>query len=272
MFESGIQPSIPSKLDSKIVSETGEIDVPILEVDFQKILGSSRVLMIGERHKNVTAREHLLGWVNRLKALGITHYGIEANNKNPDVMRRLNNREPVDLLDIDVGPADYSKRFEYELLMKTMSDAGICVVPLCDLRNDRVNYDRIKGEEGTADEIKTILDSDPSNRMVVLIGFDHAAKHGDLSSGGPPNPSAATRLVDQGIPTTSVRYFGGFGGDSYSGTLADIIRRNNLSDEVFMIETASCPEVFGEDARNFDFFIHVPNKFPSEYEFDIHKR
>lgn len=68
-----------------------------------------RVLLLAENHVDHSIRHHLVQHARNLKAAGITHYAIEANEAGNVVFERLNRGEAVDLSKVDVGPggADY---------------------------------------------------------------------------------------------------------------------------------------------------------------------
>ncbi|WP_190823640.1 TraB/GumN family protein [Saccharopolyspora pogona] len=95
-------------------------------IDYGKLFGDARVLMLGEDHRDRAIRRHLVGYVQRLKDIGVTHYAVEAP-ANP-AFQELNAGRDVSLSGVDVGPAVSGGG--YEEVVRAVSRAGIEVVPV----------------------------------------------------------------------------------------------------------------------------------------------
>src|SRR6185437_11169539 len=114
-------------------SAVKEIQAKHEPVNYRRILGDARALLLGENHLNsVAISKHLIEHIQGLKEARITHYAIEAPAEGNNILERLYNREEVDLSQTNLGPGFHEER---ERVVREMAKQGIRVVAV-DLNKD----------------------------------------------------------------------------------------------------------------------------------------
>lgn len=228
-----------------------EIEVQAQSVDYSRLLGDSRVLMLGESHDNSAIRLHIAQYAANLKRAGITHYGIEAP-PNP-LFDELNNGSSADLSSIPLGPWPHA--FGYETAVSAVLAEGIKVVPIdIELSPTPSAEER---ETYIAGAIAAVLDSDPAAKIAVLIGRCHIDKRERKYE---PKAWAARKLTDMGIDVVSAPIIGGSSGIPRG--FLEASRVAGLSQEEFMLDLRPYQDqkgvVFGTGAV--DHVVHLPQE------------
>lgn len=211
---------------SKASKEIREKNEP---VNYSKIVGQNRVVFLGENHNNHAIREHVLRHAQEIKDSGITHYAIEADEASNEVLEKLNNGEPVDISNIDVGPG----RASYEQAIRAMVRAGIKVVAVDIDQSKRPSKEG--REQRLTDNLLNIL-QDPNAKVAVLIGAFHTSRN--YASEGVN--SLARRVSDLEIPSTNIRFTGG--SETIPRNLTEPISRVFLGNTEFMLDLAQYHE------------------------------
>lgn len=237
-----------------------EIKSSSVPVDYSKIVGNSRVLLLGEFHKNSPIRTHLSQHAADLKAAGVTHYGIEAP-QTEEVFDRLNRGENVDLSQVRVGP---TMADNYEEAVRAIAKTGIKIVPI-DASNDGLGTD--EREAQLTKNVMQILEQDRDSRVAVLIGAQHISKQG-LSGVS----SLRFRLDELDIPLTTVRFAGGI--ETIPTALLNAAASADQAQSEFMLDMSSYKDLdhvpFGKN--DYDWIIHLPSEQSREPSIEIHKQ
>lgn len=246
-------------------------------VNYSKIVGDNRLLILRDKHSNRRLKEHISLHASDLKAAGITHYAIEANVQGNRVFVRLNAGEDVYLGDVAVGPElPYRDvRKSYEEAIKAMAAVGIPVVAVDDQSQD----DPEERERRMAENLKSILEEDPDAKVAFLVGGLHGGKKDQVKG----VDTLAKRMVDAEIPTVDVVLTGGEPSDSgVKDVITHAAKNVGLDDEEFMLDMrpyahlAGIPTPFNADL---DYIIHVaqtplveedkPSIFPTSKKISI---
>lgn len=231
----------------KIVSEIKDKHQP---VDYTQIVDGRRVIFLGEDHHNHSIRYHLVQHAPDLKKAGITHYAIEASETGNTVFGKLNKDESVDLSQVDVGPG----RKDYEEAITALATLGIKVVAVDVDRSTRPSKE--EREARLTENINKLLQEDPNSKIAVLIGALHTSRY--YVSGGVP--SVGKRLMEAGVATVNVYFFGGE--KVTPKVLTDATGQAGLAYQEFMLNfrpyTISDNTPYGKGEA--DWVIHLPQQ------------
>lgn len=168
-------------------------------VDYAQMVANNRVLFLAENHSNHPIRDHVVQHARDIKAAGITHYAIEANEAGNAVFERLNKGEAVDLSKVDVGPG----RADYEAAIRAVAAQGIQVVAI-DI-DQKTKPSKEAREARITENINRLLEADPNAKVAVLIGGFHTTRH-YVSEGV---SSVGRRLMEAQVPAVNVHFVGG---------------------------------------------------------------
>lgn len=222
-------------------------------VNYAQMVADNRVLFLAENHSNHSIRHHLVQHARDIKAAGITHYAIEANEASNVVLEGLNRGEVVDLSKIDVGPG----RRDYEDAIRALAAQGIQVVAI-DI-DQKTKPNKEARESRLTENINRLLEADPNSKVAVLIGGFHTSRH-YVSEGV---PSVGRRLMEAQVPAVNVHFAGG----EVSAPL--ILTRGaseaGLASQEFMIDFRPYSSLerppFGKGEA--DYVVHLPQQAPS---------
>ncbi len=228
---------------------SAEIAAKATPVDYAEVLNESSVLMLGENHHNAPIRDHLAAHAAQLKAAGITHYAIEAPI-NP-AFDELNTSGQISLASVNLGPLSAQDK-SYERAVQAMVAQGIKVVPI-DI-DQGTQPTKEKRETFLTDRIKAILADNPTAKVAVLIGGNHAIKKKSEYSVS----STTTRLVDAGIKLVAVQYAGGE--DTSPTAFHEAVLGAGMGQSEFMMDLRPYQEtpgvVYGPGST--DYVVHLP--------------
>lgn len=197
-------------------------------IDYGQILGSNRLLYLGESHneEHSIVRQHLSERTKEIALAGITHYAIEASRLDTAVYEKLLENPDNDLLGVDVGPG--LDVVGYGKIIRAFAQKGVHIVPI-DVE-DMAGYSYQQREDVLEEELVNIYKANTSARVAVLIGSAHTYK-GRLKGefyflGG--------RTEMRGIPSTTVMF--AVNGNSFSKELSKAIEFAGVVQEQFMID------------------------------------
>ena len=219
-------------------------------VDYMQIVGDNRVLFLAENHRNYSIRYHLAHHARTLKAAGITHYAIEAQESGNEFFEKLNKGEPVDFSHVDIGPGGA----DYEEAIRVMAAQGIQVVAVdMDRRTKPTPEQR---EARITENIHRLLEADPNTKVALLIGAFHTSRY-TLTEG---MPHVGRRMMEARIPTVKVHFAGG---EAKGPTnLKDAVINAGLADHEFMLNFQHYANLkfvpFGKGEA--DWIIHLPQQ------------
>ncbi|MBI2338221.1 hypothetical protein HYU95_03465 [Candidatus Daviesbacteria bacterium] len=222
-------------------------------VDYAQMLADNRVLFLAENHGNHPIRHHLAQHARDIKAAGITHYAIEANEAGNAVFERLNRGEAVDLSKVDVGPG----RADYETAIRALAAQGIQVVAI-DI-DQKTKPSKEAREACLTENINRLLEVDSNSKVAVLIGGFHTTKY-YVSEGV---PSVGRRLMEELVPAVNVHFAGG---EAKGPTiLTGAVSKAGLAHLEFMIDFRPYANLsgvpFGKGGA--DWVVHLPQQVPS---------
>lgn len=221
-------------------------------IDYSQILGDARVLFLGEMHNNGAVRDHLALHAADLRAAGITHYAIEANEAGNEVLEQLSRDPHIDLSGIQVGPG--GDRQSYERTIRAMAAQGIKVVAV-DI-DQSAKPTREEREARMTANVEKILQENPENRVAYLVGGFHTSKRIGL----PEISMIGKRISDAGIKSRVVMFTGG--SDAIPMNLTNAAKGAGLSETEFALDlrpyansgSRHIPYGPGET----DFVVHLP--------------
>jgi hypothetical protein len=222
-----------------------------LPVNYSEVVADAKVVFLAdENHSDPSIRRHISEHARDLKAAGITHYAIEANEEGNRVLERLNRGEQVDLSQIDVGPG----RADYEEAIKALSAQGIKVVAI-DI-DQKTRPSKEEREARITENINSIIETNPDAKVAVLIGAFHTSRH-YVSEG---IPSVGRRLMEAQIPTVNMHFAGGV--DNVPKMLTGAVGKAGLSNQEFMLDFRHYADLksvpFGKGEA--DWVIHLPQQ------------
>jgi hypothetical protein len=179
------------------------------EKELDTIVSESRcrVLFVADIHTDHRIREALSYPVaQRLRAMGFTHYCIEAPGKVQPILDEIQPGKPV--VDIIVNPqigpkSDKDRSFADAVI--AMSGTGMRIVAIDDDRNysnEPISFE--EREETMYSRLSGVL-NEPNSRALVLVGLNHT---GQEAIAPPDVPSLASRVVENKIPALTVRFAG----------------------------------------------------------------
>lgn len=220
------------------------------DIDYEKMVGTSRVLFLGSNHLNLlVVAGHIAQYAREFKRLGITHYAIEAQPQTAGALEKLNKGEDVDLSDVELCPEQSWPSRAYEDAVRAFAREGITVVPV------DMDHARYRGapdrEKRIHKKIRDIIARDPDARIVFLTGAAHASK-GYLSEEG---GSVRVLLNNDNIATSSVFYAGGW--EIYPEAFTEAVHAAGLAEDDFMVhenETETNDPFFNGE---FDHIVHL---------------
>lgn len=219
-------------------------------VDYAQMVVDKRVLFLAENHFDHSIRHHLVQHAKNLKAAGITHYAIEANEAGNVVFERLNRGEAVDLSKVDVGPGGA----DYQAAISALVAQGIRVVAI-DI-DIQTKPSREVREARLTENIYRLLEADPNSKVAALIGSFHTRRHG-ISEGV---PSVGRRLMEAQVPTVNVLFVGGKFLEPTM--LTEPVREAGLANQEFMLDFRPYANLstvpFGKGEA--DWIVHLPQQ------------
>ena len=271
----------------KVETIAKEIKAKRQAVDYREIFKERQCIFLGDNHANSSIREHIGHNASNMKAAGVTHFAIEADDNGKPVFDKLCQGEQVDLSNVDVGPAEsaarlsklgemvraaasgsalssdtndaYAGRAGDEHVIRSVAKVGLHIVPI-----DMDQSTKPTGEERErhlSDGLLRIYQQYPDAKVAVLIGGFHTLKR--YKSEG--IETVAQRVANAGYKTASVQFAGGRSDSPMNMT--EGARNAGVANEEFIIDlnpyktSRSVPYGPGEA----DYVIHLaqirdPNK------------
>ncbi|MGW4330321.1 WXG100-like domain-containing protein [Nocardia sp. NPDC004573] len=218
-------------------------------VDWGELIRDNRILLLGEDHSNVAARQFLQEQAAALRAAGVTHYGIEAPHH--PAIDALNAGLRPDLTGVRFGPGWKT----YREVVEAMAAEGITIVPF-DVAHPASPHGsalRDVRESAMAKNITEVMAADPNAKMVVLVGRLHITRdpaEWAMTTGAYAHPLAA-RLEDAGLTSKTVGVWGG--NDPLSA-----VEQVRASGETFMADLPSRGDADGRPPRwEADAILHL---------------
>ncbi|MFR9774073.1 sigma factor [Nocardia sp. SC052] len=200
-------------------------------VNIARLAADAQIVLFGETHTNPAGRAFLEQQAAALRAVGVTHYGIEAP-PHP-VFDALNARKQVDLSGIRCGPGFGN----WAETVKAMAAAGITIVP----------FDVEKPSSPSGSPLRDVRESHmarvitetmrlPGAKMAILVGLDHLTRQQRMWSDvtGAYGISLAQRLTDAGFATTTVAIWGGQ--PDGPEVVDEVAHRLGLANETFLAD------------------------------------
>ena len=216
----------------------------VLPVNYSPVLGDNRLIFAADHHLNWNIREHILKYARSLKDAGITHFAIEIENTKQKLLDDLSEGRDVDISGSGLDP-------KYVEALREVAKHGIKLVAI-DVPHTFETILSENRENGLFDNTKSILSSNTSNKVFVLIGTFHVVTEFNPSG----IRSMRGRFVDSGVSVPSVFFYEGVGG---SAKLDRMVKEQDLADKDFMLDHRSEQDriaiPFDNDA---DWIIHLP--------------
>ncbi len=182
-------------------------------VNYAQLLSRHRVLYLGEYHSDLGAKHDLIRSMPQLRALGVTHFGIEMFFGDAETQAKLDAfyERPTEENYIPLGRAlrSYGDRFastpDYERMVIAAVRNGIRIFGI-----DDHPFDRGLANSAWALKVAEILDADLKARVIVYGGTLHMGYHPFVSRTVGTDRDPVNRLLAaRGVSGATVSYTGG---------------------------------------------------------------
>ncbi len=167
-------------------SEKGSINYlkNLPEIDYKNVLKDQKVTLIGEDHKDFSAKQHVADSAENMKAAGVTHFAMEMiPQEMQSSLDKFSNgdkgaREELKNYLMNTWDKSYPGTGEkYMQMLDSMKNAGIKVVGTdINKHTEKTEEDRKSRDRAWAGSIANILKEDPNAKVVAYGGADHFNK------------------------------------------------------------------------------------------------
>lgn len=193
------------------------------DISYQAMLSpKNRVLILGEDHRMDVVKTEITSNLAIFKSLGFTHLGLEALGTDVTIPKVFNpskistREQAVALIEMAIHLQQYrytpNSMTLYYYMIRGASEIGLNVIginlptteqlAILSSGNTKAELARIN-DVHMAESVGAILNRDPENKIVALVGGVHADKKAFSGK------TMAGILLDRGYEPISINYIGG---------------------------------------------------------------
>jgi len=226
------------------------------EIDYEKIAGHNRLLLLGESHFDSQPPAHIAEFADVFNKMGFTHYCIEAPINSQPFLDKLSSNPDIDLSGVTLGPG--FNQASYEKAVRALARKGIKIVTVAP--DSTKSYTKFEDREAYIKSRVLNLLTDKKNRILVLIGSFHITKHFDR------HPVWLGQLAAQeGTSVASAYIIGGHNKANpkiFNVLLEQSICAANLLNTSFMVDMRDVNMWNHDSLEQYqaDYLIHLPEK------------